>query len=194
MSMETQLEEDLRQEAVVVSSLWWIVVLTGVLWFLVSLVVLRFDTASVATVGVLLGFVLLGAGASEIMEAMAVPTWRWAHGLMGTLFVVGSIWCFISPEDAFWSLASVLGLLLVLKGALDIVMASELRGLSPIWGLGLATGILEVLLGFWASQQYYPARAALILIWVAFLAMFRGIGQIVLGIQLRHAGKQLAAG
>jgi uncharacterized membrane protein HdeD (DUF308 family) len=192
--MDTQLEEDLRQEAVVVSKLWWVVVLTGVLWFLVSLIVLRFDTASVATVGVLLGFVLLGAGASEIMEAMAVPSWRWVHGLMGALFVAGSIWAFISPEDAFWSLASVLGLLLVLKGALDIVMASELRGLSPIWGLGLATGILEVLLGFWASQQYYPARAALILIWVAFMAMFRGIGQIILGIQLRHAGKMVLAG
>ena len=190
--MDTQLDEDLRQEAVLVSKLWWVLVLTGLLWFLVSLIVLRFDTASVATVGVLLGFVLLGAGASEIMEALAVPDWRWVHGLMGGLFVVGAVWAFLSPEDVFWSLASVLGLLLVLKGALDIVMASEMRGISPMWGLGLAVGIFEVLLGFWASQQYYPARAALILIWVAFMAMFRGIGQIILGIQLRHAGKALA--
>ena len=51
------------------------------------------------------------------------------------LFLAGAVWAFISPDDAFWSLASVLGLLLVLKGTLDIIMATESRGYSPIWGV-----------------------------------------------------------
>ena len=185
------LREDLRQAATMATSLWWLVLLAGVAWFIISLVVLRFDTTSVTTVGVLLGFVLLGAGLNEVMELMVVEAWRWLHIGMAVLFFVGAVWCFVSPDDAFWSLASILGLLLVLKGTMDIVISVELRGLNPVWGLGLATGIIEVLLGFWASQQYYPARAALILIWVAFMAMFRGAADIVIGIQLRKAHKAL---
>jgi uncharacterized membrane protein HdeD (DUF308 family) len=50
-----------------------------------------------------------------------------------------------------------------------------------------------VLLGFWASQQYYPARAALIIIWVGFLALFRGIGEIILAFRIRDEHKHLAA-
>lgn len=189
--MDETLEEDLRQAATMATGLWWLVLLAGVAWFVVSLVVLRFDTTSVTTVGVLLGFVLLGAAANEIMLLTVVDTWRWLHALMAGLFVVGSVWAFVSPDDAFWSLASILGFLLVLKGTMDILVAVEAKGVSPVWGLGLATGIVEVLLGFWASQQYYPARAALILIWVAFMAMFRGAADIAVGLQLRKAHKAL---
>jgi uncharacterized membrane protein HdeD (DUF308 family) len=61
-----------------------------------------------------------------------------------------------------------------------------------MWWLGLTAGILEILLGFWASQQFFPARAALILIWVGFMALFRGLSEIILAFQLRHAGRELA--
>jgi uncharacterized membrane protein HdeD (DUF308 family) len=43
------------------------------------------------------------------------------------------------------------------------------------------------LLGFWASQQLFPARAALLLIWVGFLALFRGISEFVVAFELRSA-------
>ncbi len=61
-----------------------------------------------------------------------------------------------------------------------MTLLSAVASKGPLWGLGLSVGILEILLGFWASQQYYAARAALILIWVGFMALFRGIGEIVL--------------
>jgi uncharacterized membrane protein HdeD (DUF308 family) len=189
--MDDVLEEDRREAAALATSMWWLPVVGGVAWFLVALLVLRFDTTSVTTVGILLGFVLLGAGANELMELSMMRSWRWLHGIMAVLFVAGSIWAFISPDDAFWSLASILGFLLVLKGTIDILIAVESKGMNPIWGLGLATGIIEVLLGFWASQQFYPARAALILIWVGFMALFRGAGDIAIGIHLRAAGKHL---
>jgi uncharacterized membrane protein HdeD (DUF308 family) len=86
---------------------------------------------------------------------------------------------------AFWSLASVLGFLLVFKGSLDIFESVATQPFNPIWGLGLATGILEVGLGFWASQQFFPGRALLLLLWVGFYAMSRGFSEIVLAFQLR---------
>jgi uncharacterized membrane protein HdeD (DUF308 family) len=45
----------------------------------------------------------------------------------------------------------------------------------------------------WVSQQYYGARIALILIWVGFMAIFRGITEIVMAFELHHAKKSLAA-
>ena len=79
----------------------------------------------------------------------------------------------------------MLGLLLVLQGSLDIISSIAAREVSDTWWLGLVAGILLILLGFWASQQMFPARAALHLLWVGFFALFRGISEIVIAFELR---------
>ncbi|HMK98722.1 MAG TPA: hypothetical protein VK428_00890 [Acidimicrobiales bacterium] len=56
---------------------------------------------------------------------------------------------------------------------------------NPVWWLGLITGILEIALGFWASQQYIAARAALLILWVGIYAVVRGIGDLVLAFEVR---------
>jgi uncharacterized membrane protein HdeD (DUF308 family) len=163
---------------------WWVFLITGIAWLLISMVVLRFNISSIKTVGVLLGVLFLAAAINEFLVYVATDSWRWAHLLLGIVFVFGALWGFTQPKEAFWALASVLGFLLVLQGSMTLIGAVAVKG--PLWGLGLATGILEVLLGFWASQQYYPARATLILIWVGFMALFRGIGQIVLAFAVKR--------
>ncbi|HET6776369.1 MAG TPA: DUF308 domain-containing protein, partial [Actinomycetota bacterium] len=150
------------------------------------LVVLRFDTTSLATVGALLGVVFLLAGLNEFMIWTVRRTWRWAHLVLGVVFLIGAISAFATPYSAFWALASILGFLLVLKGSLDIIASAMTKDVNELWGLGLLTGILELILGFWASQQFFPARAALILIWVGFMALFRGVSEIVLAFQIRR--------
>ena len=164
---------------------WWLFLITGIAWLLIAMVVLRFNISSITTVGILLGALFLAAAINEFFVSAVVDTWRWAHILLGILFVFGALWGFFQPKEAFWALASVLGLLLVLQGSMTLIMSIMAKG--PLWGLGLAVGILEILLGFWASQQYYPARATLILIWVGFMALFRGIGEIVLAFEVRRA-------
>jgi hypothetical protein len=60
--------------------------------------------------------------------------------------------------------------------------------------VGLITGILLILLAFWVSgsdRVYALAqRTYLILFWVGFFALFKGIMQIVLAFGVRHAGKE----
>jgi len=168
----------------------WLFLVTGIAWMIISLVVLRFNVTSVATVGVILGLVLLLVGVNEFVALALVEGWRWAHCLLGILFVVGGLWAFIHPIGAFYELAAILGFLLVLKGTFDVIGAVASRDVSPVWGLGLAVGIVEVLVGFWASQQLFAPRAALILIWVGLAAMFRGITEVVLAFTVRHAGKE----
>jgi len=164
---------------------WWLFLITGIAWLLIAMVVLRFNISSITTVGILLGALFLAAAINEFFISSVVDSWRWAHIILGVLFVFGSLWGFFQPKEAFWALASVLGLLLVLQGSMTLISSVMAKG--PMWGLGMTVGILEILLGFWASQQYYPARATLILIWVGLMAVFRGVGEIVLAFELRKA-------
>jgi uncharacterized membrane protein HdeD (DUF308 family) len=175
-----------------VTGSWWLFLITGVAWLLIALIVLRFDITSVASVGALLGVILLIAGVNEFMVlGLRDVGWKWVHGILGALFVVGGIWAFIHPIGAFYELASILGFLLVLKGAMDLTGSVIQREVSELWWLGVITGGLEILLGFWASQQMCAPRAILILVWVGFFAIFRGVGEIVMAFEMRHAHKEL---
>jgi uncharacterized membrane protein HdeD (DUF308 family) len=165
---------------------WWVLEVVGAAWLIVAVLVLRFTKTSLTTVGVLIGVLFLAAAVEEFLIAYVRSTWRWAHGLLGILFVAGAIWSFVEPIDAFWSVAAVFGLLLILRGIWDVVASTMSRMVNPLWGLGLVTGILEILLGFWASQQFYPARGALVLLWVGFFAVLRGIQAIVMGFEIRE--------
>ncbi len=168
---------------------WWVFLITGIAWMIIAVIVLRFQTdplTSVATVGFLIGALFVFATINEFVTASMVDEWRWLHWLMGLLFLLGALYGFVRPYDTFFALASVLVFLLVFMGTLEIIRATMSRDVNPLWGLGLVTGILLLLLGIWASQRYYPARAQLILVWVGFMALFRGIGQIVLAFGVRR--------
>jgi uncharacterized membrane protein HdeD (DUF308 family) len=166
---------------------WWVFLLTGIAWLVLSWVSLRFNPASVPTIGVLLGVLFLFAMVDEFFIASVRASWRWLHVIMGIIFAFGAGWSFAQPYGAFWTLASILGLLLIFRGTLDIITSTSSREVNSIWWLGLVAGFLEILLGFWASGQYLAVRGVLLLVWVGLFALFRGISEIVLAFELRHA-------
>jgi hypothetical protein len=173
------------------SRTWWWFIVTGVAWLLLSVLVLRFDLRSIAAVGTLLGITLLLAAMNELLAiGMRDVGWRWLHALMGLVFLVGGVWAFIHPIGAFYELAAILGIVLVLKGGMDIAMSASAHGVSDLWWLGLVAGLLEVFLGFWVSQQFFAPRAILIITWVGFAALLRGIGEIALAFEFRRLGRQ----
>jgi uncharacterized membrane protein HdeD (DUF308 family) len=189
------MDAEIRREATGFAKNWWLFLITGLAWLLIAVIVLRFDIASIATVGILIGIMFLGAAFNEFLASSTVSGgWKFVHLALGVLFVLGSIWGFFRPVNTFYALASILGLLLVFMGAIAIVGALLSRESNPMWGLGLAVGILELLLAVWVSQRFYPARADLILLWVGFMAIFKGVGEIVMAFELHHAKKQLDSG
>ena len=190
---EAQPADMLRANVARLAGPWWLFLVTGIAWLIISMVVLRFSTASVATVGILMGVVFLGAMANEFLIAAMRSNWRWAHGLMGLVFLAGAVWAFISPYNAFWALASVIGLLFVLQGALVLITSVEGKLVNSAWWLGMVAGILEILVGFWASQQVISARAALLIFYAGFLALFRGITEIVVAFELKAAQDRSSA-
>jgi uncharacterized membrane protein HdeD (DUF308 family) len=150
-------------------------------------------------VGVLLGVVFLFAGINEVGAAeITRGGWRVWHWIMAVIFFLGALWGFIEPVDTFFALASVLGLILILYGSFEIVLAISSHGVNPYWWLNLIVGILLTLLAFWVSgsdRVYALAqRAYLILFWVGLFALFKGFSQIFLAFNVRHVGKEAAAG
>jgi uncharacterized membrane protein HdeD (DUF308 family) len=175
---------DFKQAANDLTDGWWALLLAGIAWLIVSVLVLRMDLTSVRTVGVLLGVLFLVSGIEEFVIAMYRDSWRFLRVLMGVLFIGGAVWCFVSPFDAFWSLAAALGILLVINGAFAIAYSASTSAVNTIWWLGLVAGILEIGLGFWASEQYIKTRAVLLIVWVGLYAIFRGITDIVWAFEL----------
>ena len=169
---------------------WWMFLVTGIAWLVISLIVLRFRVSSVVAIGVLMGVVFLGGWFSELLIASIRSRWRWAHVAMGIVFLFAACWSFASPFGAFWALATIFGLLLIFRGSLDLVTSISARDINPAWWLGMTAGVLEILLGFWVSQQEFPARALLLLIWVGFFALFRGFSDILLAFEVHGARRK----
>jgi len=182
------LQSELHEVSAEVSRRWWILLLSGVAWLLIAVIVLRFNATSVATVGLMLGAVFLFAAAQQFaLAVLQGGGWAVLRVALAVLFIGGAIWSFVTPYDAFWSLAAAFGLLLILNGAFDITRSIMAQPINPVWWLGLVTGILEIALGFWASQQYVAARATLLVLWVGFFAIFRGISDLVVAFEVRSA-------
>ena len=116
---------------------WWLFLLTAIAWLIIAWVALRFTPASIATVGVLLGVLFLFGMLDEFLIASVRSNWRWLHVAMGVIFAFGAGWSFARPYDASWTLASILGLLLIFRGTLDIITSVDARGINSAWWLGM---------------------------------------------------------
>jgi uncharacterized membrane protein HdeD (DUF308 family) len=190
------MELDEQMVAREAGKMWWVFLVTGIAWLIIAWLVLRFDTnptTSVATVGFLIGAMFLFAAITEFVSiSVTTGGWKILHGIFGVLFALGALWGFVRPINTFFALASVLGFILFLMGAMEIMKAFATKPENDLWWLSLLVGIFELLLALWVSQRYYPARAALILLWVGFMAMFKGITQIAMAFVVRRAAKDAA--
>ena len=177
---------------------WWVFLVSGILWLLIAWAILRGNQTSIAAVGILLGVVFLLSGINEAgLAGLAPGGWKVWHYLVAVLFFLGALWGFIRPVNTFFALASVLGLILIFYGSFEIVQGVASRAVNPYWWLGLSIGVLLILLAFWVSgsdRVYALAqRTYLILLWVGFLALFRGFSQIFLAFTVRHTGQEATA-
>jgi uncharacterized membrane protein HdeD (DUF308 family) len=167
---------------------WWVLLVAGIAWVVIALIVLRFNQASITTVGVLVGFVLIGQGLNDLLAASMTP-WRWLNIALAGLFIVAGLLALFYPGKTFLVLAEIVGFVLVLAGALRVIESLFLRETSDLWWMQLVAGILLMLLGFWAGGQFFGARAYLILVWVGLSALIRGFLEIIAAFQVR-SGKR----
>ena len=92
-----------------ISGYWWLWLVAGIAWIVISAVILQFDEASITTVGILVGLMFMLASiqnlafserAARALERAGVSgAWRWVSGLFAVLFLIAAVICFISPEN-----------------------------------------------------------------------------------------------
>jgi len=173
-----------------IARFWWAFLAAGIVWVLIALAILQFDRASITTVGVLIGIMLiLSAFQNFALGAMVGTGAKWIWWLFAVLLLVGGIIALMSPENTFAALADILGFVFLIIGVFWTIDAFVSRGANPLWWLGLISGILMVILAFWTSGQFFIEKAYLLLVFAGIWALLHGITDIVRAFQLRALGK-----
>ncbi len=190
MSAATVADEQAYVESA--SSVWWVFLVTGTAWFVLSLIMFRFNITSVNTIGILAGIVFLVAGFIEFGMAAMVKSgwWKALNALLGVLLVVGGITAIIHPQNAFVAIASVIGFMFLFVGILDLIVAFSDR--VGLWWVRMISGFVCIGLAFWASGDF-QRKSVLLITWLALFALFRGINSFIVAFSLRHLEKEAAA-
>jgi Short repeat of unknown function (DUF308) len=186
-----QLTAGLRDAARRATGYWWVGLVAGIAWLVISLVILQFDGASITTVGVLVGLMFLLAGMGNVALASLPVEHRWVPILFSVLFFVSAVICFVNPEDTFAGLADMLGFLFLLVGIWWMVRAFLERALNPAWWLGLISGILMTAMAFWTAGQFFITKAYVLLVFAGIWALMEGIMSLVRAFEVRRLHKEL---
>jgi uncharacterized membrane protein HdeD (DUF308 family) len=181
-----QLEAQYAQKA---SRFWWMWLVLGVLWILIAGVILQFNITSAATVGVLVGVMILFAGIEYVVVSTQVEGWKWLWMGFGVLLIIGGFIAIVYPTRTFFSIANILGFIFLMIGVFWMIEAFASRDMSDLWWLSLVAGIIMVVMGFWLSGQFIFAKAETLLIFAGIWALMRGTLSIVTAFQV----KKLAA-
>ena len=162
---------------------WWMLLVSGIAWVLVSMAILQFNLTSVWSIAVLAGVVMFMAAATEFTLATVAPRWRVAHALLGVAFVVGGVTAFVWPGSTFVVLARLVSWYLIFMGTFEIVESLAYR--SELWWLRLIAGAACIGIAFWAAESL-ARSATLLVLWVGIAALMRGITQIFLAFDWRQ--------
>lgn len=179
-------ETVLRPFLAQITRYWWVELLLGVLWVVIAVVVLKFNHASVVTVGVLTGIMFLVFAGEEFALAALDRSARWVWALFGALLTAGGIVALIDPVSTFAGFADILGFVFLLIGIRWMIQAFAERAFNDLWWLNLTSGILMVILAFWTSGAFFVERAYMLLVFAGIWALMKGITDIVRAFQIRR--------
>ncbi len=186
------LEDPVRRFISQMARYWWVELTVGVLWLVIAAVVLKFDHASVVTVGALTGVMfLLFAAEDFVLAAMDPSGARWLWGLFGALMSVAGVVALIEPVATFYDFAEILGFVFMLIGVMWVVRAFYERVINDLWWLTLTSGILMTVMAFWVSGQFLLTRAYTLLVFAGIWALMAGITDIVRAFQLRRVASDV---
>jgi uncharacterized membrane protein HdeD (DUF308 family) len=171
-----------------IAEYWWVELLIGALWAVIAIVVLKFNHASVVTVGVLTGIMFLLFAVEEFALAVVDRSARWLWAIFGVLLTAAGILALIHPRNTFAAFADILGFVFLMIGIFWMIQAFTERIFNSLWWLGLISGILMIILAFWVSGEFFLERAYTLLVFAGIWAAMKAITDIVRAFQIRQLG------
>jgi uncharacterized membrane protein HdeD (DUF308 family) len=192
------LAQSLREDMQTVTRNWGWFLAAGIAWIVFAFLLLSFNYRTVWAIAVFFGIGFIVGGIMEFAVAAVAPGWKWLYVLIGIVSIVAGVIALMWPGETFLVLSAIAGWLLLFYGIIDIVFAFSTRHLEGLWWMQLISGIIMVLLGFWAispdNETVATYRGAVLLVvWIGVAALFRGISDIIVGFRLRSAHKELEA-
>jgi uncharacterized membrane protein HdeD (DUF308 family) len=163
---------------------WWVLLISGGVWILLSLAILQFNLTSVWSIAILTGIVLFMAAGTEFGLASMAPSWRWAHVALGVLYLIGGLIAFVWPGETFVVLARLIGWYLLFLGTFEVIETVSSRR-TDLWWLRLIAGAATVGIAFWAVGSL-ERSVTLLVLWVGLGALFRGVNHIFLAFEFRQ--------
>jgi uncharacterized membrane protein HdeD (DUF308 family) len=192
------LAQSLREDMQTVTRNWGWFLAAGIAWIVFAFLLLSFNYRTVWAIAVFFGIGFIVGGIMEFAVAAVAPGWKWLYVLIGIVSIVAGVIALMWPGETFLVLSAIAGWLLLFYGIIDVVFAFSTRHLEGLWWMQLISGIIMVLLGFWAispdNETVATYRGAVLLVvWIGVAALFRGISDIIVGFRLRSAHKELEA-
>jgi len=122
---------------------------------------------------------------SEMLSKVtgSVKNW-WVFFIIGILLIIGAIWMFRTPAESFAGLSGFFSILILLSGFLTIFYAFGNKEDIDSWGLFLAGGILDIVVGL-ILLNYPKITMVLFAVFVGFWLLFKGIGTISTAFKLK---------
>ncbi|MFC5194483.1 MULTISPECIES: HdeD family acid-resistance protein [Bizionia] len=171
---------------------WYIPVLVGLFFVIVSIIVFMSPAGSLLTLSILFALSFLFGGLSEIIFSVVnrhqLENWGWSLAFGIITFIVGTS-LLIHPALSITVLAFYIGFIILFRSVAAISFALDIKQYgSKNWGILLGLGILGIIFSFiliW--NPIFAGMSVVILVALSFL--FSGLFSIYLGLQLRQIHK-----
>lgn len=171
------------------------IMIFGVVLTLIGIVALAYPLMTAIVVKIMIGWVLLIAGISQIIFAFSTTRWTdfFLELLVGILFAIAGVWLAFFPLTGVLTLTLFLAFTFLLQGVLEIVSGFRMRPHEG-WGWVLFAGILGVIIGLMILNNFPSSAAWAIGLLVGINLIASGIAYIALAMSARRHEAQMGVG
>ncbi|MEV4350181.1 hypothetical protein AB0J83_37465 [Actinoplanes sp. NPDC049596] len=162
--------------------MWGFLMFAGVAWLAIGWSVLRLEPADIVEVA---GPVIFFGALCEAVRALAGTRTWWLNAAMAALFTATGVIVLVDQDATYTTPASLIGWFLLVRGAVDVAVATMNRGADRTWGLMLSLGVAQTALGFYASSPL-SRSADPVIVTLGGLAVLRAIADLVTSLRLRE--------
>ena len=115
-----------------------------------------------------------------------IKNW-WVFLILGILLLISAYWMFSTPVESFVGLASLFSALIFVSGLFSVFFALTNKDDIDNFGLYLAGGILDVLIGF-ILLKYPGLTIVLFSMFIGFWLLFRGFNLVSVSFKIKKIG------
>jgi uncharacterized membrane protein HdeD (DUF308 family) len=184
---DRDLTVDAAQE---ISKSWWVLLLAGSVTAIAGIIVLGAEW-TVEDLALFVGILLIFRGVAHMIgEPADGASRRWTI-VVGLLEVGAGIAAMVWPGPSLLVVATFIGAWILVSGIVHVAGALANRHYVSYWWVGLALGIVEIVLGMWALARPGVTLVVAILA-VGFWALIAGVLEIMLAFEVKHLPKLVA--